>query len=91
MEMIRAFFRAIAKLFRRKADKPNVVAQVAPRAEPPPLGRMTEAQIARMKTLDGTPTEELVIKLARLRRLSIDEALTMIEGSQRDDYKRIVM
>lgn len=45
--------------------------------------RMTEAQIERMKALDGFPTEEIVLGIARFRRVSIDEALTMIDASQK--------
>lgn len=53
--------------------------------------RMTEAQIARMRALEGTPTEEIVMNIARLYKFSIDEALALIEKSQRGEFRRIFM
>lgn len=88
MEKIRAFCRALTKHFRRNTDEPTVAAPVVPRPNPPPNGPMTEAQIARMRTLDGFPTEEIVLNLARLYEFSIDEALELIEQSQTGDRNR---
>lgn len=91
MGKIHAFFRAFAQRVRRKRGEPSVAAWAVPRPDPPPNGPMTEAQLQRMMALKGTPTEEIVQNIARLRRLTIDETLAGIEETQRPDYKRIVM